>query len=286
MRITLKNDQIIAELSTLGGAIESLRDAKTGAEHIWPYDASVWARRTSICFPICSLLKDGSYTHDGQTYELPMHGFLREMDMQVIEQQESRAVLRCEADERTRKIYPFDFQFDLVQALEGRSLAVEYRVTSTGAEALPFSVGCHYTYQLPQAQEMCSYLFSGPQHAGKLEIEGGAVVRKTPDALNGASSLSMDGLFDVGSNIFETADLATDFVAIAADGKPFTTVSWEGFPYLVLWAPRGGGSPFACIEAWAGMADYAGHDGVLLHKKGIQIAKPGETLTFRQKITI
>ena len=88
MIITLKNDQVIAQLNTLGGAIESLCDAKDGKEHSWPYDAAVWPRRTSICFPICSLLKNGSYTHQGKTYQLPMHGFLRECDMQVVLQTE------------------------------------------------------------------------------------------------------------------------------------------------------------------------------------------------------
>ena len=286
VKITLKNDQIIAQLSTLGGAIESLRDLKTGEEHVWPYDASVWPRRTSICFPICSVLKNGSYIHDGQTYALPMHGFLREMDMQVVSQQQDRLVLRCESNDWTREMYPFDFAFELVQYLEDRSLIVEYRISNTGSEALPFSTGCHYTYRLPVAQNACSYLFSAAQHAGSLEIEDGEVVRKSADIFQGASTLSMNGLFDTGSKIFETEDLSTDFIAIAVDGKPFTTVAYEGFPYVVLWAPKGGNSPFACIEAWAGIADCAGHDGLLLHKKGIQIIAPNETRTFRQRISI
>lgn len=286
MKIILKNEQIIAELNTLGGAIESLRDAETGVEHVWPYDSSVWPRRTSICFPICSVLKDGCYMHNGKTYSLPMHGFLREMDMQVIFQQPDHLLLRCESGDWSRKVYPFDFTFELVQYLEGRSLIVEYHVTNTGSEDLPFSVGSHYTYYLPQEQKACSYLFSEAQHAGTLIIEGGAVARKSPDRLNGTLALSMDGLFENGSSIFEAADLNTEYIAITADSKPFTIVAYEGFPYVVLWAPKGGNSSFACIEAWAGIADYVGHDGILLHKKGIQIAAPGQTLTFRQKISI
>lgn len=286
MRITLRNEALVAELSTLGGAIESLRDRRTGREHIWPYDANVWPRRTSICFPICSALRGGNYAYQGARYSLPMHGFLRECDLQLVSCWEDRAVMRYAANGWTRKMYPFAFQFELVQHLVGRGLAVEYRVTNLGDGPLPFSVGSHYAYGLPGKQSRCSFLFSGAQHAGRLELADGVVVGKSADFFRGASRLSMRGLFEDGSKIFETADLATDYIAVGTQEAPFTIVEYEGFAYTVLWAPRGGNSPFACVEAWAGMADDAGHTGELLKKKGIQIAQPGQTRVFRQTISI
>ena len=284
MIITLRNEQIIAEVNTLGGAIESLRDANSGEEHSWPYDAAVWPRRTSICFPICSLLENGTYTHLGQTYTMPMHGFLRECDMQVISQKEDHAVFAFESNEWSKAMYPFDFRFELEQHLDGRSLVVDYHITNTGDEALPFSVGSHYPYLLPGPQKTCCFLFSEEQHAGRLVMHNGVVAHKTADVLKGARLLSMDGLFDDGASIFERSDLTTESVSIGTDGKSFTRVESEGFPYLVLWGKKD--EAFACIETWAGMADYAGHDSELLHKKGIQIAQPGHTLSFRQRITI
>jgi len=49
MIITLQNEFLTAKVNTLGGAIESLME--NGTEHIWPYDAERWPRRTSRWTP-------------------------------------------------------------------------------------------------------------------------------------------------------------------------------------------------------------------------------------------
>ena len=286
MKIRLENEFLCAEVSTRGGAIESIVSKRDGREHCWTYDPALWPRRTSICFPICSVLRGGTYTHQGKSYELPAHGFMRDCEFETVVQEKDRVVMVCTDTEATRLCYPFAFRFELEERLEDSTLVVEYRISNPGAQPLYFSVGSHYTYALPAPQKACCYRFTSPQHARRLLLEGGVVQGKGESALSGAQVLSMDGLFDVSSSIFETADLHTEHIAIGTADGDFTRVSYSGFPYTVLWAPKGNDSPFACIEAWAGMADYAGRDSEIAHKEGIQTALPGEMKNYVQRIAV
>lgn len=285
MILTLENEFLRVALNTFGGAIESMVNKRTGTDHCWHYDPAVWPRRTAICFPICSALRGGIFTHHGRTYALPMHGFLRERNLGVISCGQQNAVMEFISDAATRACYPFDFRFELEQRLEENTLVVIYRVSNPGKEPLPFSIGSHYTYALPAAPQCCRYRFSAPQSAPGLLLNGGVVQGKGSDVFGGASELPMNISHGASSRIFETADLSTDYIAIGTDAGDFTRVRYRDFPYTVLWHPVGPDSPFACIEAWAGMADYEGSSGEITEKKGIQTAFPGETKTFMQRIT-
>ena len=85
--------------------------------------------------------------------------------------------------------------------------------------------------------------------------------------------------------VYQALELDTESISVAVDGKPFTRMSCEGFPYLVLWAQKGG-CPFVCIENWAGMADFAECGRELKEKRGIETAKPGQTRVFMQRISV
>ena len=285
MKIEVKSDGISAVLNTEQGAIESILDDQS-REHYWEYDSAVWPRRTAVCFPICGTLIDGKYRVGEKEYELPNHGFLREKDLKVECQTRDRLVLSLEQSEQTKKVYPYDFRFELEYRAEGNRLIATYRVTNPAREDLLFSVGAHYTYALPAPQAECFYMFDRPQTLGAFgAVEGGVSLEKKP-LLENEDRLSMNELFENGAKMLDMRDVTSTTIGIGTAGKLFTSVESIGFPYVILWAPGGNRSPFACIEPWAGLADLKGHDQVFAHKKGIQGAKPGQTREFIQIITV
>ena len=115
MIIKIENDALLAELSTQGAYIEKLYDKRTGKDHIWQYDAQYWPRRTSICFPIMSILKNDETVIEGKTYHMENHGFLREMELDVISSGADCVTMRAQANEMTKKHYPYDFCFDAIE---------------------------------------------------------------------------------------------------------------------------------------------------------------------------
>lgn len=289
MLLNLENDKLKVSLSTFAGGIESLVNKITGNEHFWHYDSSIWPRRTPICFPICGGLIDNEYTYQGKTYAMPMHGFLREKDLRVLEQTGTKAVLELASDEKTKAVYPFDFKFTLTQELSGGSFIVRYMVENTGGGDMYFSVGSHSTYRVPIAGDGAwndyRYAFGAPQKAGKLMTEAGFITGKSNDVFHGKNCFDLSGFFENGSTILDLHDIDPHFISIESKkSDAFTKVAFNGFSYCVLWAPKGA-SPFACIEPWTGLPDQVGHDKDLTKKLGIIRLAKGASHACTQTIT-
>lgn len=290
MTINLENDKIKVTLSTYAGYIESIVNKETSYEHWWRYDSKFWPRRTSICFPICGSLVDGEYIYQGKTYQMPMHGFLREKEFTLVEQGDNRVVMEHVSNEDTYAIYPFNYKFTLIQEVLDNSLIISYLVENIGKDDMYYSVGSHYTYNVPivdtEKQQDYHYKFGGPQNAGKFIMTDGVVSGKTSDIFSGKSTLDISGLFEDGSTILELSDINPKHIAIESkrDGS-FTKVAFDGFSYCVLWAPKGI-SPFACIEPWTGLPDQTGHDKDIVKKLGITKLEKGMSNKYVQTITV
>ncbi|NLW56891.1 MAG: hypothetical protein GX050_09840 [Firmicutes bacterium] len=290
MQLNLENEKIKVTLSTYAGQIESIINKQTGNEHWWPYDQQWWPRRTSICFPICGGLTDDEFLYEGETYRLPMHGFLREKEFSIIEQSSNRVVMEYVSNEETKAIYPFDFRFILTQEVKDNALSVIYTVENTGQDDLYYSVGSHYTYKVPiiptEKQGDYHYRFGAVQKGGKFIMENGAIAGKTADVFNGRDTLEISGLFENGSTILDLAEINPHWIQIENKRKSaYTKVAFEGFSYCVLWAPKGP-SPFVCIEPWTGLPDQKNHDKDLTKKLGITKLKSGMKKDYRQVISV
>lgn len=282
--IKIHNNAVEARINTCGGSIESVINLNTGEEHLWQYDPDFWPRRTSVCFPVCGRLLGDVYTYKGKEYNMPMHGFLREKDLQVISYSENELILGLVSDTYTRAVFPFDFCFELISRVVGSTLEVIYRVRNTGKEEMFYSVGSHYTYHLPDNEKDCFFYFSKPQKAGRFIPENGIFGPKSSDVFHGNSRLSLDGLFSPSSVVMDLTDIDSDYIGIGTETRIFTAVKQEGFSSAVLWAKSPESCPFVCIEYWAGMPECIGNDGELSHKKGIQSLAPGCEQRFLQII--
>ncbi len=99
-----------------------------------------------ILFPICGNLPDNFYTYKGKQYTLKQHGFARDLPWEVTEQVTDNLAsitLVLNSNDRTRAVYPFDFQLAFTYQLRGNSLKIQHRYTNHSTENMPFSVGLH-----------------------------------------------------------------------------------------------------------------------------------------------
>lgn len=288
MPLTLQNDNFIAVLSELGATLDRLYDVRSGLEHVWAHEPSIWPRRTHVCFPVCGKLLDGEYRYDSKSYTMPMHGFLREKTFDLTQSSKTRGTLQFHSDESTLAIYPFDFLVAIDASLDDAGLTLGYEIRNTGNLPLPYSIGSHYSYKVPitpgETSDDYQIDFLAPQNAGKIILTDGYITGKSNDIFKGNSLLPLKGLVTNGAVALELSELSTRTVTLrsAVSGR-HTTVSLENFDYLLLWAPRDG-APFLCIEAWAGVPDTHDHDKVLEHKKGIHILAPNGTNSYKQRI--
>lgn len=89
MLYRLENDCLAVEVNDLGAELTRVTDRADGYEFLWSGDPAVWSGRSPLLFPIVGKLKGDRYTHAGQTYSLPKHGFARREVFRCAEQDAS-----------------------------------------------------------------------------------------------------------------------------------------------------------------------------------------------------
>ena len=280
--IKLENEYVSATLNTKAGYIESLVSKKDGREHAWQYDSSVWPRRTAVCFPLCGKCRDDIYSADGKEYTLPNHGFLRERELAVVSSDTTHLVLEDSWDETTLSRYPFRYSYRIEYRLSGSSLLIGYRVKNLGEGRMYYSTGSHYTYALLKKQEECFVYFENKEKAGAFSQKDGSV---KGSAVSG-DRLSLRGVIDSSSLILDLDTLSSSTVSVGDESGVFTKIKGDGFRYLIIWAPQGGGNDFVCIEFWDGMGQVETDGSDIEKKTGIRVLEKGEEREYLQTVTL
>jgi galactose mutarotase-like enzyme len=147
----IENDQIKVGIQTKGAELDSVYNKVEQVEYMWSGDPEVWGKKSPILFPIIGTLKDDTYYFDGKAYQLPRHGFAREMEFAVTRQTSNAIVFTLESNETTLSKFPFPFRFDIVYTVNANQLSVSYQVANTGNNTMYFSVGGHPAFKVPLA---------------------------------------------------------------------------------------------------------------------------------------
>src|ERR1700740_438500 len=106
--VRIASSALTAEINPFGAELWRLQDAP-GRDLLWDGDPAWWTGRAPLLFPIIGRLPGDRFIHDGQTYELPKHGFARRRVFEVVRREPALARFRLAADAETRAAYPFDF---------------------------------------------------------------------------------------------------------------------------------------------------------------------------------
>ena len=66
-----------------------------------------WNRHSPVLFPIVGKLKKNQTIIGGRTYEMPQHGFAKDMEFELIEETDNSKVYIAKNNDDTLKMYPF-----------------------------------------------------------------------------------------------------------------------------------------------------------------------------------
>ena len=281
MLITITNNKISASIDSLGA--ELIRLEKDSKNYIWTVDETYWNKTSPILFPIVGRLKNDTYSIENKTYELPRHGFARNLEFQIVNQTESSVVFVLESNSETLKNYPFEFELRLEYELDENELKMKYFVENKSEATMPFSIGAHpafaiensfsdYSLKFNQTEEFISYELDNEQfnaESKKIQSEKGII------------NLNYT-LFEKDALVFK--HLQSNELTILKKKKPVLSVQFEGFPYLGIWTKPN--APFLCIEPWCGLADNRNHNGDIFEKEGINLLQPQETFSRTIKIEL
>lgn len=281
MIITISNPTLSATINTLGAELITL--VKNNKNYIWTVDETYWNKTSPILFPIVGRLKNDSYTFNGKTYQLPRHGFARNMEFSFDKKSDSQVIFELNESEETKTNYPFDFKLLIAYTLMENELVIEYFVRNQSDEVLPFSIGAHPAFAISDKFENYSLQFNAADTFETHHLENESFNGKTTlvETKNNAISLNYN-LFEKDALVFK--QLNSDEVILKNKENAILKVNFDHFPYLGIWTKEN--APFLCIEPWCGLADAINHNGNLEDKEGMIHLPVGEYFLRTLRIEI
>ncbi|WP_394774306.1 aldose 1-epimerase family protein [Flavobacterium sp.] len=282
MNTTISNSTLSASIKHSGAELFSLKDNQN-KEYIWEGNPDFWGKHSPILFPIVGTLKNNKYTINGTEYQLPRHGFARDMEFQLINKTDNSAAFSLKSDVETLKKYPFEFELQLIYTLEESSLNIEYKVINKAEGKMPFSIGAHPAIALPENFENYAFEFEKEETLKYYLLESDLISNKTKVLETKDNLVPLNyKLFENDALIFKT--LESKSLTILENSKPYIKVDFEDFPSLGIWTKEQ--ASFICIEPWLGYSDTDENSGDLFEKEGILVLDKNKTFHAKFTITI
>ena len=169
--IRIENAVLRVEAVAEGAELSSIWNKETGTEYLWQADPKWWKRRAPILFPFVGRCKDYQYKAKGSVYQMPQHGFARDMVFDVAEASERFITFRLRGDDRTRPVYPWEFCLLVTYSLKGRTLQTAYTVENHDAEDMYFSIGAHPGFKGIRSQSI-SLRDRASEHGVTVDLAG------------------------------------------------------------------------------------------------------------------
>ncbi len=279
--VTLKNNNLVVIVSTLGAELKSIRTAD-GTEHLHQPD-KFWQDQAPILFPICGTPVNGTIRVDGKEYAMDSHGFAKTCIFHILEQTEDSVTFELSSSLETKRIYPFDFKLELTYSLQDNVLNIRHKVVNESNRTMFFSIGYHEGFLCKNGLQDYEIHFEKNESTSPFVFE----TKKTPEAFlkieNGHSVLSMsDELFENAITVvYENLD--SSYVTLKEkNSEKDIRISFPGFDRLLIWSMPG--STFVCIEPWCGMAEYESPKDISC-KPGIHSIHPNNIFEGEHKIS-
>ena len=292
MILTLSNKGYSVSLETKGGELKSYKN-ETGKEYVWNSDPDFWPRSSPLLFPSIGNVRNGKTIINGKEYEIPKHGFLRDMEMDYKKESDDTLSFSCDANDDTLKHYPFRFHFSQTYRLDGPTLRITYLVTNTDTEEMYYHFGAHPGFMCPleEGEQFSDYILKFPYEetcdSPVYDLENMQFDPvNTKRYLDHSDTLKLDySLFDIDALVFSHMKSRSVQLVNPATGKGIQ-VDYPDFSTVAFWTPANAGAPFLCIEPWNGAAIYADEDNDFTHKRDIQVLKAGESKTYELSIKL
>lgn len=288
--ISISTRRYLAKIKLLGAELCSLVDKQSDEQYIWQADKAVWQGSAPILFPFVGRLKQGEYSHQGQTYPMSIHGFAKSSDFKVVAQQDDSVTLELQSTPETLKVYPFEFALQVCFTLQGDGLKVAYSVLNKGVSEMFFALGSHPAFRLPakdMASAQASLKFDKSQGNSCYRLEGDLLSTQPEPAGLVANCLPLSAdTFVRDALIFKNTDVTKVALYCNQEDKtgasrPRLTLETAGLPHLGIWAKPN--AAYVCIEPWLATDESHATPSELSQKPDlIKLVAGSEYQTFYQ----
>ncbi|NJL74960.1 MAG: aldose 1-epimerase family protein [Saprospiraceae bacterium] len=285
----IQNEYLQIGLKQKGGELFSIQSKANQQEYMWEADPAYWGRHSCILFPIVGKVWNDTYRIDGQSFTMTQHGFLRDLDFEVIAQSEDAIIFQYEITEALASQYPYSCLIRITYTVIANTLSVVYAVENLEGQEIYFSIGAHPGFRCPLLpnEKRADYklVFNQAETAVRYLIENGYQTGATEPVLENTTTIAItDHLFDNDALIFK--HLQSNKVTLVNNQEtPILTFHFPNTPFLGIWS-KSPDSPFVCIEPWYGIADKLHADWDYKDKEGVVALEADGIFSFEHRIEI
>ncbi len=275
----LENDVLKISVDTHGAELSSIYRKDERREMLWHGDPQFWGRKSPVLFPVVGKYKNGKTTYNGKEYALGQHGFARDSEFTLVEQNDNKLVFTLKSSEETLTKYPFKFRLVCSFELENDKIIVGWKVENTDDKTIHFSIGAHPAFYCEKSKTILTMNAENLKYS--LVNSDGLY---TPEKYDVDSSFVLhDDIFDKDALIIENSNVTE--VSLVDNDKKYITVKFDA-PLFGIWSPTKKNAPFVCIEPWFGRCDSADFNGDITEREWGNTLPIGETWYKEYEIII
>ncbi|MGI1803008.1 aldose 1-epimerase family protein [Limosilactobacillus reuteri] len=287
----IENKEFRAEIDEHGAQLTHLYNKQAGFDYIW--NGKEWGKHAPVLFPAIGRSNKDEYVLKGQTYSMPQHGFVADEDFTVSSQEPNILTLSLRANDRTKEMYPFDFELKITFTLLSTGLSLSFNVINHSPEIMPFSLGSHPAFNAPingvgtfddyrmdfiDAEDSLNVYeivkTPAPYRTGKQE----------PLTSSNGSLLHLNyETFKPGLRIVTSHDIKSVRLF-----SPLTShqiqLDVAQFDNICLWTKEDEDCSFLCIEPFNGLPDVLGEPIDWKDKEGNLFLKPNSSQVYQYEM--
>lgn len=255
--------------------------------------------RNPVLFPVVGRSyadgEIGRYRHQGQLYEIDIHGFAKDHEWEIVQQSydDQKASVTCEItpDASTRRAYPYDFQIQIEYTVQGTELTIRSMVKNTGAAPMPFSLGFHPYFKAPLMADVsnrsqCRICIPAKSHYEmKATVPTGNILPLDP-ALGAEQGYAVpdDGIEIIAGDLIADADglVRCRLIDPMAGIEIVEIFDPTVYDTMTVYAPAG--QPFVCLEPRTGIPMSLSDDSKCAYPN--KIVPPGGTMELTATIAV
>ena len=290
----MENEYLKVEISQHGAELSRIYDKKRQHEVIWSADPAYWNRHAPVLFPFVGKVTNGEYRYQKESYPMGQHGFARDMDFTLQDKGNDFITFVLQANEQTRKVYPFDFTLSVTHRLKENCVTVEWEVINESqTDPMYFSIGGHPAFNCPADKDALKtdyyIVFENRTDLQYVLIDPAAELvdqetKYTLSTENGFVRIS-EALFAHDALIFDNGQVQKASIYYP-DKTPYVTLTCTGFPSFGLWSKPNANAPYVCLEPWIGRCDNKDFTGELPDKYDEKKLEAGSTFQTSYQITV
>lgn len=262
MLYTIQNEYLTVKIHDKGATFWSIKDCDD-TEYLWQGDEKYWGDRSPNLFPYIARMTEGKYIFQGNTYEMDIHGFAKDMIFEAEQISDSHIEFSIKHTDETYKQYPYEFCFSVIYKLEENGINIIYYVRNDDNKTMYFGVGGHPGFNVPFEEGVAFedyYLeFNTRRNVKRVGFSDDCFVTGELSEF----SLEQGVKLPLAHNLFDDdaivlTDMANSVTLASEKSNKEICIVYPDMKYLGIWHMPRTDAPYVCIEPWSSLPSRKG----------------------------